>query len=201
MDPEELAAEIAAAQVRRSKRRTRTVTAFREGGRTVVAIPDRFSRTEEREWVRRMVTRLMTSRARRIPSDEGLVTRAATLSGRYLGGRARPTSVAWSTRQGQRWGSCTPSEGTIRISTRLRGVPGWVLDYVILHELVHLLQPGHGPGFWAELEAYPHTERARGFLEGFAHASDLPADEDPADEGQAEVDLPADNGDQAESSS
>ena len=203
MDPEELAAEIAAAQVRRSKRRTRTVTAFREGGRTVVAIPDRFSRTEEREWVRKMVTRLMTSRARRVPSDEGLVTRAATLSDRYLGGRARPTSVAWSTRQGQRWGSCTPSEGTIRISTRLRGVPGWVLDYVILHELVHLLVPGHGPGFWAELEAYPRTERARGFLEGFAHAADLPADADDqaGADGQADDGPSSDDSGQAESSS
>ncbi|MCV2394511.1 M48 family metallopeptidase [Actinotalea sp. M2MS4P-6] len=181
MDPEVLAAEIAAAQVRRSKRRTRTVTAFREGGRTVVAIPDRFSRSEEREWVTKMVTRLMTSQARRVPSDEGLERRAGQLSDRYLGGRARPTSVAWSSRQGRRWGSCTPSEGSIRISTRVRGMPGWVLDYVLLHELAHLLQPGHGAAFWAELESYPQTERARGFLDGVAFATDVIGDE-PDDE-------------------
>jgi predicted metal-dependent hydrolase len=119
-----------------------------------------------------MVTRLAAQERRRRPSDDQLATRAAGLSARYLGGRATPTSVAWSSKQGRRWGSCTPVDGTIRISTRVRGMPPWVLDYVLLHELVHLLQPGHGAEFWALLEAYPRTERARGFLEGVSFAED-----------------------------
>lgn len=45
-------------------------------------------------------------------------------------------------------------------------MPEYVLDYVLLHELAHLLVPDHGPRFWALLEAYPRTERARGYLEG-----------------------------------
>ena len=49
-------------------------------------------------------------------------------------------------------------------------MPRWVLDYVLLHELAHLLHAGHGPEFWAELDAYPRTARARGFLEGYAYA-------------------------------
>ena len=150
----------------------RTVTAFRENGRTVVAIPARFTRAQEREWVERMVLRLALQEKRRKPSDVQLAARAADLSRRYLSGRAVPTSVRWSGQQGRRWGSCTPSEGTIRISTRVRGMPGWVLDYVLLHELVHLLHAGHGPEFWAELAAYPRTERARGFLEGYSYACD-----------------------------
>lgn len=179
MDEELLAAELARVEVRRSRRRTRTVTAFREAGRTVVAIPDRFTATQEQEWVRRMVTRLLTTQRRRTPGEADLAARAAELSQRYLAGRARPVSVSWSARQGRRWGSCTPSEGTIRLSTRLQGLPRWVVDYVLLHELVHLLEPGHGPRFWAELEAYPHTERAKGFLEGLAYAADLPPEGDP----------------------
>ncbi len=175
MEDDALAAALANVEVRRSRRRTRTVTAFRESGRTVVAIPDRFSRSQEREWVERMVARMLVSERRRVPSDVDLARRAAELSARYLAGRAVPASVAWSSRQGRRWGSCTPSEGTVRISDRLRGVPRWVLDYVLLHELVHLIHPGHGPEFWAELAAYPRTERARGFLEGFAFAADAPA--------------------------
>ena len=160
-------------EVRRSRRRTRTVTAFRENGRLVVAIPDRFTRVQEREWVRRMVTKVETSEQRRRPSDERLVARATELSRRYLGGQARPTSVAWSSRQGRRWGSCTVAEGAIRISTRVQGMPAWVLDYVLLHELAHLLCAGHGPAFWSLLGGYPHLDRARGFLEGVAFASDM----------------------------
>lgn len=181
VDDRALEAALAAVEVRRSRRRTRTVSAFQEAGRTVVAIPDRFTRAQEREWVRRMVTKMLDAERRRTPTDTGLARRAAELSERYLGGRARPVSVAWSSRQGRRWGSCTPSQGTIRISTRLRGVPTWVLDYVVLHELVHLLQPGHGPEFWAELAAYPRTERARGFLEGLSFVADRPAG-DPEDD-------------------
>ena len=45
---------------------------------------------------------------------------------------------------------------------------------VLLHELAHLLVPGHGPRFWRLLEAYPRTERAKGYLEGVAAADRLP---------------------------
>lgn len=180
-----LAEAMASVEVRRSRRRVRTVTAFREGGRTVVAIPARFTRTQEREWVRRMVSRLVSQEQRRRPSDSQLAARAAELSRRYLDDLARPTSVAWAANQQRRWGSCTPTQGTIRISTRVRGMPAWVLDYVLLHELTHLLHSGHGPEFWALVERYPRTERARGFLEGFAHAADAPeheSEESPEDE-------------------
>lgn len=154
-------------EVRRSARRRRTVSAHREGDRVVVLVPARLSPAEERRWVERMVARLDEKEARRRPSDEELAGRAAALSRRYLQGRALPTSVRWSSQQQQRWGSCTPSDGTIRISERAKGLPEWVLDYVLLHELAHLLEPSHGPGFWQLLAPYPRTERARGFLEGF----------------------------------
>lgn len=162
-------------EVRRSRKRVRTVTAYREGGRTIVSIPARFTRAQEREWVRRMLTRLADQERRRRPSDDELATRATELSARYLGGLAVPTSVTWSSNQGRRWGSCTPTDGTIRISDRVRGMPRWVIDYVLLHELAHLLHAGHGPDFWAALDAYPRTERARGFLEGVAFAEERAA--------------------------
>jgi len=165
-------------EVRRSRRRSRTVTAYREGGRTIVAIPARFTRAQEREWVRRMLDRLATQEQRRRPSDDQLVRRAAELNQRYLGGRAVPSSVRWSGNQGRRWGSCSVGDGSIRLSDRLRGMPQWVTDYVLLHELAHLLHAGHGPEFWAELEAYPRTERARGFLEGYSFAERAPGDGD-----------------------
>ncbi len=168
-------------EVRRSRRRRRTVSAYREGGRTIVLIPARFSADEERRWVDAMIRKLAAGDKRRRPSDKQLRERAADLSLRYLGGLAKPVSIAWVTNQNTRWGSCTPAEGTIRISARVKGMPPWVLDYVILHELTHLLEPGHGRAFWLLLESYPRTERARGYLEGAAAATGLQRPDDESD--------------------
>lgn len=178
-----LDALLADVEVRRSARRKRTVTAFREQGRTVVAIPARFTLAQEREWVRRMAAKLAAQERRRRPSDEQLAARAAALSDQYLDGAARPTSVRWSSNQGRRWGSCTPSDGSIRISTRVRGLPPWVLDYVLVHELAHLLHHGHGPEFWALVHRYPRSERARGFLEGVAFLDEGSPQGDPPEDG------------------
>jgi predicted metal-dependent hydrolase len=168
-------------EVRRSARRRRTVSAYRaEDGTLVVLLPARMSRAEEQEWVEAMVARVQRSERRRKPSDAGLEKRAAQLSERYLEGLARPTSVRWVDNQGQRWGSCTPADGSIRVSARLRGMPGWVVDYVLLHELAHLLEAGHTPMFWRLVERYPRAERARGFLEGVAVASGLEAYGEPS---------------------
>ena len=111
---------------------------------------------------------------RRVPGDAELAEHAERLSAQYFDDRARPTTVRWVTNQNTRWGSCTPAEGSIRLSHRLKGMPEYVIDYVLLHELAHLLVPGHGPDFWRLLEAYPRTERARGYLEGVVAAERLP---------------------------
>lgn len=157
-------------EVRRSARRRRTVSAFREGDRVVVLVPARMSPAEVSRWADTMSERLAQREARRRPSDGKLAERARQLSERYLGGEATPRSVEWSSDQQKRWGSCTPADGTIRISSRLSGVPRWVLDYVILHELAHLLVADHSPRFYELIGAYPKLERARGFLDGLAHA-------------------------------
>jgi len=161
-------------EVRRSRRRRRTVSAYRDGDRVVVLIPARFSLREEREWVERMLERL-DSRSRRSgpPSDAELATRARRLVAAHLDGSVTPASVRWVDNQRGRWGSCTPSDGSIRLSSRLRGMPGWVVDYVLVHELAHLRVSGHGPDFWALVGRYPRTERARGYLEGVAATAGL----------------------------
>nr|WP_307795479.1 M48 family metallopeptidase [Actinacidiphila acididurans] len=161
-------------EVRRSARRRRTVSAYREGDRTVVLIPARMSAAEEQRWVAVMLDKLAAQESRRMPGDAELAARAERLSEQYLHGRAVPDTVRWVTNQNSRWGSCTPAEGSIRLSHRLQGMPEYVIDYVLLHELAHLLVPGHGPSFWKLLEGYPRTERARGFLEGVVAAERLP---------------------------
>ncbi|MET0694894.1 MAG: M48 family metallopeptidase, partial [Propionibacteriaceae bacterium] len=93
-----------------------------------------------------------------------------------------PTSVAWVANQLQRWGSCTPTTGTIRLSDRLRVMPAWVVDYVLLHELAHLLESAHSHRFWALVDAYPRADQAKGFLEGYLVGRNQPGPSDLVDD-------------------
>ena len=160
-------------EVRRSKRRRRTVSAYRDGDRIVVLVPASLSRKEEAEWVETMVARVQKSERRAPPSDAELMERALALNDRYLGGLAVPGSVRWVDNQRQRWGSCTPGDRTIRLSVRLQGMPGWVIDYVLVHELSHLIEPGHDAAFWGWVDRYPHAERAKGYLLGWSAAAQV----------------------------
>ena len=173
MTPPVPGSEPPVVEVRRSRRRRRTVSAYREDDRVVVMIPARLSSSEEQEWVTTMLKRLERSERRRRPSDEGLERRARELSDRYLGGLAQPDTVRWVANQNSRWGSCTPADRSIRLSPRLRGMPRWVIDYVLVHELAHLIEAGHTPAFWGWVDRYPKAERAKGFLEGVACATQL----------------------------
>src|SRR4051795_32968 len=167
-------------EVRRSKRRRRTVSAYRDGDRIIVMIPASLTRAEEAQWVQTMVARLERSERRRRPTDDALLVRAVGLSDRYLGGLAVAESVRWVDNQQSRWGSCTPGDRTIRLSARLQGMPAWVIDYVLVHELAHLLAPGHDAPFWAWIDRYPQAERAKGYLLGWsaaAHVQDPPGAE------------------------
>ncbi len=165
--------------VRRSARRKRTVTAFWEEGTAVVAIPASFTRRQEREWVPKMLERLQQRSQRAQGGDDELMHRAAGLSRRYLQGRAVPSSVRWVTNQRKRWGSASPADRSIRLSAQLRDMPDWVVDYVLLHELAHLLVAGHGRQFWALLEGYPRLAEAKAFLAGVSHAADRGLDLPP----------------------
>jgi predicted metal-dependent hydrolase len=168
-------------EVRRSQRRRRTVSAYRDGERVVVLIPDQFSRAEENEWVDRMLARLAAREQRVHRTDAALLARARRLISRYLSDcdtNAAPVSVRWVDNQNGRWGSCTPADRTIRISDRIQDLPDWVIDYVLLHELAHLVVPSHNERFWELVSRYPKSERARGYLEGISAAAGLALVED-----------------------
>ncbi|HEX4976492.1 MAG TPA: M48 family metallopeptidase [Nocardioides sp.] len=179
--PSDATAPEPVVEVRRSRRRRRTVAAYREDGKVVVMIPARMTRAEEKEWVATMLGRLERSERRRRPSDATLMRRAKDLNTRYLDGDALPLTVRWVDNQGSRWGSCTPADRAIRLSRRLEGMPSWVIDYVLVHELAHLIEIGHTARFWSLVDRYPKAERAKGFLEGVAAATQLGITADPPD--------------------
>jgi predicted metal-dependent hydrolase len=172
----------ASVEVRRSKRRTRTVTAYRDGDSIVVLIPARMTKKEEAHWVAEMQSRLLRSETRRRSpareSDAALLDRCGELTARYLRGGPSPRSIRWVPPMRTRWASCTPTDRTIRVSERLRDVPSWVLDYVLVHELAHLQEPGHGTEFWSLVRKYPRTDRAMGYLEGLSAAAGWSIEED-----------------------
>ncbi|WP_236795349.1 M48 family metallopeptidase [Amycolatopsis sp. GM8] len=162
-------------EIRRSKRRRSTISAYRDGDTLVVLVPAGMSRAEEKRWVAEMERKLQRTESRRASppkqSDAALLARCAQLSARYLDKLALPVSVRWVPPMRTRWASCTPTDATIRVSERLRQVPAWVLDYVLVHELAHLRVPGHDAAFWELVRRYPKTERAIGYLEGLSAAA------------------------------
>lgn len=154
-------------EVRRSPRRRKTVEARLVDGTLRVAIPATMTVAEETHWVRVMQQRFARSRS---TEAFDLRARAEKLAGRYQ--LPLPADITWSKRQTTRWGSCSVDTGHIRISDRLAAFPRWVIDYVIVHELAHLEQPGHGPRFWELVDGYPLAERARGYLMARADVGD-----------------------------
>ena len=178
-------ADRPAIEIRRSAKRRRTVSARREGDRFVVLVPARMSAAQAASYADELVARIESRERRAAPTDDELHERALRLSRRWLPGAPAPASVRWVTNQRARWGSCTTADRTIRLSHRLRGMPDHVVDYVLLHELAHLLVPGHGADFEALLTPYPRLLEARAFLEGVSfagRASDAPEATDAPDE-------------------
>lgn len=154
-----LPSRVVEIEVVRSARRRKTVQARQVGDVLRVSIPAAMSVRDEQRHVAEMVRRW---RRRTDAGAVDLEARAAGLAARHR--LPRPTAIRWVANQDHRWGSCTPADGTVRISDRLASEPPWVLDYVIVHELAHLSVAGHGPRFWALVARYPRAERARGFL-------------------------------------
>ncbi len=72
----------------------------------------------------------------------------------------RATTLAYRNMK-SRWGSCQPATGRICINTRLALYPPECLEYVVVHELCHLLERGHGPRFQALMDAFMPDWRAR----------------------------------------
>jgi len=114
-----------------------------------------------------MVEKILTREAREKISDSELFHRAHELLNRYLPEfSVAPASVTWRS-MNERWGSCTTLDRTIRISDRLNGAPNYVVDYLLVHELIHLMIPDHGAEFEALLARFEESDKASAYLDGY----------------------------------
>lgn len=164
---EEPRAERPEVEITVSTRRRKSASAFWRDGRVVVVLPASMPRAARAEMVEDLVRRVLKYRPHLAASDRDLADRAELLAERFLDG-VRPASIRWVANQQSQWGSCSCGSREIRISDRLRVVPQWVLDAVLVHELAHLVEPNHSARFRALAARYPRSKDADVFLDGFS---------------------------------
>lgn len=151
-------------EIVRSSKRKKTISAELKGGVLIVRAPARMSDEQLAPIIEKLQTRLRNKVQKSPKSDAELEQLAQRINQTYFSGKLKWQSIRYVTNQNKRFGSCTPSKGTIRVSHRLAAMPDWVLEYVVIHELAHLEEANHGPRFWKLVNRYPLTERARGYL-------------------------------------
>lgn len=148
----------------RSEKRKHTISARVCGGELFIYLPVGMPESEEKKWIEKMSKRMEAKMQKRSLDDGFLLKKAKELDYKYFDGRLKINSIEFVTNQTSKFGSCTPRLSTIRISHRLAEMPEWVLSYVVVHELAHLVHPNHSTAFWQLVNKYPYSERARGFL-------------------------------------
>jgi len=176
--PDPLTGEEIAIRVRRDGRLKRTARLEPlSDGSLLLRIPKRLAWEDVPPLLGQILAdRAKKAKAARRRTDDDLARRAREINRKYFGGRVRWRAIRWVDNMEKRLGSVSiggNTDGHIRISSKIRHWPRWVVDYVIAHEFTHLLLPkeGHSAKFWETLQqAYPKTERARGFIRGYFFA-------------------------------
>lgn len=168
-------------EIRSSTRRTKTGSAHWSGSRIIVQIPARLRGRERTVFVDELVQRLVTHRPQNAAGDASLEERCRVLAELYTDAVV-PNSVRWVSNQRARWASCSPATREIRVSSRLRQCPEWVIDAVLVHELAHLHEVDHSTAFYEIAERHPRQRDATVFLEGYALGLGLAVEEGDVDQ-------------------
>jgi hypothetical protein len=158
-------AGIEAVKVIRSSRRRRTVTARFEADTMEVRVPHTISEAKLKEIIASFTGKLQRKLLKKqLNARHDLAHVAAALNKQYFNGALKLNRIEYVTDQFSKFGCCDYRARAIRIAHHVAEMPVWVRDYVLIHELAHLVQPDHSPAFWALVNRYRHAERARGYL-------------------------------------
>lgn len=161
LDIEELKIPI---ELKRQKRKTLAVTVTPEGGLLIKA-PERMPEKEierflgqRRYWIYKQTKHMLAANADRIYRSEEeikklreqartMLTEKTDYYKKILGVNYKRLRIG---DQKTRWGSCS-SNGTISYNWRLILMPEEIMDYVVVHELCHLLEMNHSNNFWHQV--------------------------------------------------
>jgi len=156
---------INAIKILRSKKRRRTVSARVVKDILVVRAPESIQESRLQKIIDEFKTKIEQKRIKEeLNKRENLAQRAREFNSRYFENKLNISSIEYVTDQYSKFGCCNYRTGSIRISHRISAMPQWVRDYVIIHELAHLVVPDHSQAFWDIVNRYKLAERARGYL-------------------------------------
>src|SRR4030067_1352353 len=152
-------------KVIRSPNRKKTIQARMVEDTLYVYLTLGMQHEEERKIIEKMKKKIdKKMQKKQINNDDYLITKFDEVNVKFFQGKLKVNSIEFVTNQERVNGSCTPNKGTIRLSHKLLDMPKWVLDYVIMHEMTHLVHPNHSKAFWTKADESKYTARATGFL-------------------------------------
>ena len=159
---EEMPYEI---KIIRSDNRRKTISARLVENTMLVHAPSDISDAELKKIIDKLKRRLHKRKIKNeLDKTQGLAIAADRLNKEYFNNKLEIISITYSANQNTIFGCCNYKTKEIRISHQLVQMPYWVRDYVIVHEMAHLIEPNHSKAFWDIVYRYRLTERARGYL-------------------------------------
>lgn len=165
---------ISAIKILRSKKRRRSVSARLVKDILVVRAPENMPEVRLQEVIAGLKARIERKHLKEeLNKSENLTSRAEEFNRRYFENKLKVNSIKYVTGQESKFGCCNFRTGSIRISHRISSMPQWVRDYVIIHELAHLVTPDHSQVFWGIVNRYKLAERAKGYLIAVGSFGDL----------------------------
>ena len=156
---------INAIKILRSKKRRRTVSARIVKDILIVRAPQYLPESRLQKVITEFKARIERKQLKEeLNKSENLVQRVKEFNLQYFENKLTVNSIEYVTDQNSKFGCCNYRTGCIRISHRISAMPQWVRNYVIIHELAHLVVPDHSKAFWEIVNRYKLAERARGYL-------------------------------------
>jgi predicted metal-dependent hydrolase len=149
----------------RSRRRKRTISARLVKDTLLVSAPLLLSQERLEKIVADFKIKFEKKRLKQeLDRKQNLIDIAGKLNEQYFQNKLKINSIEYVTDQNSKFGCCNYRDAHIRISHRIGLMPAWVRDYVLIHEMAHLVEPNHSRAFWDIVDRYELAERARGYL-------------------------------------